>query len=271
LNQVNAEVINENRNWAFLDDSIKHSHVRQEFEQIGYTTVAFETGAAWDEILDAGMYISRVNYRLQNLREFTTINPFEMVMLRTTALRVAIEGESFLLERLNQDVTVPDKDQYERVLFVFDQLKSLPDVAKPKFVFAHLIAPHPPYVFTPQGSYQVYPDKKPGFTNAISYLNTRTLDLVRTLIANSKTPPVILIQADHALDSEGRTRILNAYYLPGADSTRLYPQITPVNSFRLILNQYFGANFSLLPDISYLSAPNDPYQFIQAPDTCPSP
>jgi hypothetical protein len=42
--------------------------------------------------------------------------------------------------------------------------------------------------------------------------------------------------------------ILNAYYLPGVDSSVLYPTISPVNSFRVVFNTYFGTNLPLLPD-----------------------
>ena len=48
-----------------------------------------------------------------------------------------------------------------------------------------------------------------------------------------------------------RYEILNAYYLPGDGAESLYPTITPVNSFRVILDKYFGENFPLLPDVSY--------------------
>ena len=38
-----------------------------------------------------------------------------------------------------------------------------------------------------------------------------------------------------------------------AGSAKLYPAISPVNSFRLIFNEYFGANYPLLPDQTYIS------------------
>jgi hypothetical protein len=49
--------------------------------------------------------------------------------------------------------------------------------------------------------------------------------------------------------------ILNAYYLPGVDpaSAGLNDRISPVNSFRIVFNAYFGADLPLLPDQTYLS------------------
>ena len=47
--------------------------------------------------------------------------------------------------------------------------------------------------------------------------------------------------------------ILNAYFLPNGGEKYLYPDITPVNSFRLILDLYFGTDLGLLEDRSYLT------------------
>ena len=49
---------------------------------------------------------------------------------------------------------------------------------------------------------------------------------------------------------KARVAILNAYLLPGGEES-LYPSISPVNSFRVILNEYFGHGLPLLPDKSY--------------------
>lgn len=48
-----------------------------------------------------------------------------------------------------------------------------------------------------------------------------------------------------------RYPILNAYHLPDGGSQMLYPGITPVKSFRVVLSYYFGADLPLLPDASY--------------------
>ena len=99
--------------------------------------------------------------------------------------------------------------------------------------------------------------------------------IVSSLQAGPGPSPIIVIQSDEgpyppasdqsseilnwswskASDVElGRKlRILNAYYLPGDLRTRPYPSITPVNTFRLILNDYFGAELPLLPDRTYVS------------------
>ena len=45
--------------------------------------------------------------------------------------------------------------------------------------------------------------------------------------------------------------ILNAYHLPDGGDQLLYDTITPVNTFRLILNHYLNGDYDLLEDISW--------------------
>jgi hypothetical protein len=64
-----------------------------------------------------------------------------------------------------------------------------------------------------------------------------------------------------------RFYILNALYLPGVDTSDLYPAMTPVNTFRFIFNKYFGAELDLLPDKNYIYEDEDHfYKFIDVTD-----
>jgi len=72
----------------------------------------------------------------------------------------------------------------------------------------------------------------------------------------------VIIQADHVpiircrvmmLTTNEVMRILNAYRFPGDNKSTLYPTITPVNSFRVLFNDYFGAGLPLLKDQSWCS------------------
>jgi hypothetical protein len=98
--------------------------------------------------------------------------------------------------------------------------------------------------------------------------------MIDRILANSPEPPVIILQSDHGsgmglstechnqTDLRERLSILNAYFLPGVGSEDLYQSISPVNSFRVVLNAYFGAGLELLPDRSYFSTWSDPFKFI---------
>jgi hypothetical protein len=82
----------------------------------------------------------------------------------------------------------------------------------------------------------------------------------------------MIIQGDHGpshFDTSARMTILNAYYFPGKESA-LYPEITPVNSFRLLFNNYFNTDFELLDDVSYYSEYPYAYQFEVLSNSCQS-
>ena len=68
----------------------------------------------------------------------------------------------------------------------------------------------------------------------------------------------------------GKFKILNAYYLPGHNDL-LYPTISPVNTFRLILDTYLGADYPLLNDTSYYSPIPNIYEFQETPNPCLDP
>jgi len=48
----------------------------------------------------------------------------------------------------------------------------------------------------------------------------------------------------------------------------MYPQITPVNSFRVLLTQYFGQKLPLLKDVSYFSPTSTDKTFELIPNPC---
>jgi hypothetical protein len=60
---------------------------------------------------------------------------------------------------------------------------------------------------------------------------------------------------------------LSAFYLPGYDQS-LSTTLTPVNNFRLVFDQYFGADLDLLPDNSYFSLYNSPFDMQLIPNDC---
>jgi hypothetical protein len=74
--------------------------------------------------------------------------------------------------------------------------------------------------------------------------------LVTEILANSKTPPIIIIQSDHGsrMAPEYYCRIFNAIYFPGKSGKLFYETLSPHNTFRLMFNEYFGADMPLLDD-----------------------
>ncbi len=252
-----------------LWDSLKHSAVRYNFESMGYKTVNYATGFAWNELRDADIFFEPPPLT-------SGMNEFEGLFLRTTLGRYAIDfgwvDPDTVLGQLFRD----------RFNNVFDNMGAIARMPEPTFSYIHIISPHPPFVFDAEGNpthpadfwddQQKYPAKKfvEGYTNQLTWLNKKTLDAIDTLLAESDTPPIIIIQGDHGpwmQTQERRMWIFNAYYLP-EHTHELYPTITPVNTFRLIFNAYFGGKYDILDDVSYFSPVPKLYNFSEIQNTC---
>jgi hypothetical protein len=249
-----------------LDALIHHSAVRQSLEAAGYQTVAFATGFLATELRDADYYLSPE-------KSVGALNEFEGLLLETTLARLLQDSNRFGLQAAGSELF------RERTLFTLDKLDDLAYIQRPKFVFVHLIVPHPPYVFGPTGG-PVAPaevgttktqEGASHYRDQVVYINSRMREILPRMIENSSTPPIIVLQGDHGptVASSPRSRMsnLSAYLLPGAEP-RTYPAITPVNIFRIIFNEYFGQDLELLDDVSLYSDYTDPFNFRVIQNTC---
>ncbi len=170
---------------------------------------------------------------------------------------------------------------------IFKRLRELAVLPGPKFVFAHIISPHPPYLFDRKGNLPPLSEmgtlsigdndiwKSPRYIDQLVFINRQVEDVVDRIVSNSKVPPIIIIQGDHgpgcftlptlngparSLTMEevsqqcirSRMGIFNAYYFPGVGKSMLYSTITPVNSFRVVFDAYLGTKLGLLEDKSYV-------------------
>ena len=248
---------------------IKHNVVRSQLEAIGYKTVAFETEYEWSRLSDADVFLGISKSNLEQLR----LSPFETLLLRSSAGLLWTDMNTVTPKDVRASIFEGDHPQKNHILsqlFILQQLPGLATFPGPKFVFAHILIPHGPFVFAADGSILTDPGyysgksaaainetyRKDGYTGEIAFINSQILKIAGTLIEKSKAPPVIIIQGDHGTMTETRLSILNAYYIPrqdgsSAENIGLYSEITPVNSFRVVFNDIFGADYDLLPDISY--------------------
>lgn len=163
----------------------------------------------------------------------------------------------------------------------FEELAQIPEIKAPTFTFAHIMCPHDPWLFDeggnlPADTFTSTPETtRVGYARQAHYVDEQVRALVGKILARSSTPPIIVIQSDHGplspelmtrwimngnlkgpdgkvkLDLRDRVPILNAYYLPGDGKKYLYDSITPVNTWRVILDHYFGAHLGLLKDVTY--------------------
>jgi hypothetical protein len=163
-------------------------------------------------------------------------------------------------------INFPYSSYVQTQQLILNQLAELPSVEGPKFVFAHILIPHVPYVFDPEGNIRQDPGYYggvladplnesylvDGYTGEIQFINSKMLEISEKIIKNSQPSPIIMIHGDHGLRDENRLQIFNAYYLPEGGKAALYPSISPVNSFRVVFDTTFGMDYGLLVDESFL-------------------
>jgi len=236
----------------------KHSIVRQQLELLGYETIVFKN--PWQQMVweDASIVYESSGTAL--------LSPFEYLLYQTTLVRIYLDHQEAESRKLS------DYEHYEDTQYALEQLSKITDIPGPKFVFAHLVIPHSPFVFGPDGEHISIPegDGRRGHRYAVNYINKRMLEILPRIIKDSKTPPIIIVAADHGSPTggmENALRILAAFYAPAARS-QFYETITPVNVFRILFDSYFNTNLGLLPDRSYYSAQGQYFNFLEVPNDC---
>ena len=236
----------------------------------GYKTIHFRSG--WGPT-------DHNNYADLNI-QCGKWNEFLMILLQTTALS---KFEKYFI----------GKDARKRVLCTFAKLAQIPKIKRPTFAFAHIVCPHPAYIFGANGEPveetklkldgDVWKQKE-NYINQLIFINKKVKVLINEILSRSKGLPIIILQADHGtaatfydpnsgswenpdeVNLKERMRIFNAYYLPSSGGKLLYKTITPVNTFRLIFNFSFNTSYKLLDDRSYYSSYDHPYNFINVTD-----
>jgi hypothetical protein len=262
---------------------MKQSLVRRKLEDVGYKTVAFETGYEWSQLHDADVYFSLGTnpYNLQ------MSNPFETMLIKSTAAIILTESPYWWMSERMKAINFPYSMYVQTQQSILSQLRELPSIEAPKFVFAHVLIPHVPYVFDPEGNIRDDPGYyggslaaplsesylMEGYTGEIRFINSMILEISAKIIHQSQPSPIIIVHGDHGLRDENRLQIFNAYYLPEGGNSLLYPNITPVNSFRVVFDTTFGTDYGLLVDESFLSddivnpVPETSLQCMEIPNT----
>jgi hypothetical protein len=282
LNTV-SETMGESSSLWPVSEMIQHSTVRIIFENSGYQTVFFADEWDYSDIRDGDVYVKP---------SVIFLNAFDRAIISHTNLQIITSNLPVSF------VSLPDYNSHRRIILNdFARLAEIAKLIGPKFIYAHIVAPHPPFVFNSKGdaidpnygytlndAQDYFGDTaqyKQSYLEQLTFVNMQTLNMIDGILANSNTPPVIIIQADHGpailhyyftideLSTFERYSILNAYYLPGVNPKEIPQDITPVNSFRFIFNKYFNANFGLLPNRQYFPTGMVLYQFQDVTDRNP--
>ena len=262
-----------------LWEMIRNSAVLSFLKQRGYSVASFSSATEDTDLPNADI-IFKPGLRL---------NKFQHALINTTPIPTVLQ-----LINSSTQFDLHRKD----ILFTLEHLDDVCTLKTPMFVFAHIEAPHPPFVFGPQGegrdpevqfndhdgnwlirkgrlTREAYLQ---GYVDQLIYLNKKVKSVIESILTQSERPPVIILASDHGprsmlvWDDPEKTymrecmAILNGYYLPGGGSADLYAHISLVNTFRVIFNRYFGTEFEILRDESFFSTAKYCYQFTDVTD-----
>lgn len=222
-------------------------------------------GAWWDPTQKSR--IADVNYSYEQESDF------ELEVFRSTLLSL-FEHRATGRTLTEQRRHVP----YDGALAQFENLRVAAARPGPTFTFAHILLPHEPFVFDAAGNYISLDEEGArgrdlNYREQTLYTNQLIDALLDDLLAVPEAErPIIVLAADEGphpvrfkLDEENfdwtqatdeeleeKFAVLNAYYLPDGDEAALYDSISPINTWRVLFNTYFGADLPLLEDRSYV-------------------
>ena len=242
-----------------------------------YRVVVFDSGTGDSNFQFADVFASSPSIEVSA----SAVTPFEQLLLQTTYVLALIKGgsssggaapDSVFTASVNRELEI----RRERIRYSVEHLPEYASPDGPRFIFSHIYLPHFPFLYGPSGEaltyhgktnlfwYEVEPAEYIDYYGyQIDYLNRAILGTIDRILAEAKRPLVIVLQSDHgdehfldwdtptAQGVNARSAILNAIFFSDGGYDLLYPSMTPVNSFRVILNHWFGTQYPLLPDKTY--------------------
>ena len=136
---------------------------------------------------------------------------------------------------------------------------------KPLFYSMHITLPHCPNIYDSVGkklytnnSKISFDDDGEKYLEQVKYSNSLIKKMVVLILDKNKDKPIIIIQGDHGFRNlknlskketiEESFSILNAVYQPDNDYSLFYNKMSSVNTFRIVLNKYFGTELKMLDD-----------------------
>jgi sulfatase-like protein len=223
----------------------------------GYSVITFENYASGHFNLGEDLRLSRHQFALGEVDLSGGLNEFEQIMLNTSITRLLLDTEVIPGFNENELIKLEYYEHYLQTKYILAKLPDVPKLKSPKFVFVHILTPHIPQIFTPEGDFR-YPEdaSRNGYRDNAKFIDKSILSAIQEVLAESEKPPVIVLMGDHGPPAnlgspELRMQNLEAYLVNSAAKSKLYNSITPVNSFRIILDEYFGGDYPPLPDVSY--------------------
>jgi hypothetical protein len=272
LNDLARQVGYDSNDVAPLARMISDNRLFRFLRRQGYTIAAFSSEYEPVDNRNVDIYLDGV----------PDLSEFQRAIVESTPLALAFGSG----RRPNR------QPHAQRVLYTLHHLPDTLRLAPPYFVFAHVMCPHPPFVFDANGRIVqrgqanriTSVDRLPAGTRPADYIdqvrfvNREVTRVVEQLLSRARWPTVIVIQGDHGVswrtgwrsaeqaNMRERLGVLIACYLPGDGDGGIDDNLSPVNIFRIILNRYCGTKLPRLPDESYFCAWNQQYRFVRVTD-----
>jgi hypothetical protein len=248
--------------------AVAHNKLFDFLRKRGYRIVTFAVAYPPLDLRTADIYMSGAS----------GLSEFQESILNTTPLPLLFMASG--RER-------PHQPYASQIMYIFNHLPDTTKLKPPIFVFAHILCPHPPFVFDHNGRVMA-PEKQfnapigsrlhgaegsTGYIEQVRFVNHKIKETVDYLLANQRWPSVIIIQSDHGpsartnwwptagMDPRERLAALMACYLPGGGKVQFDDDLSGVNIYRMVLNRYFGANLPLLSNECYFSCTPRPFEF----------
>jgi len=181
----------------------------------------------------------------------------------------------------------------KKTLAAFEKMPDVAYLSEKKYVLAHIMSPHPPYVFDENGeevdeailnNADEGIERRPYYLTQLKFISKQTIPMLKKIIKNSKKPPIIILQSDHGPASTFGSRenwaenyseeavrergsILYAVFLPDGNYQDFSETMTPVNTYRILLNKYFGEKNEILPDKTFYTSYDEIYGFYEVTES----
>ena len=262
---------NSNANYAITGESIESSL------NMKYLDAGAQGSADNTENNFVVKYLTNKNYKYYHFNSGwqggTDLNAFatqEITCGRISEFQMMIVNSSALLI-LESLFGILRSESGFKILCQFDQLGKVSKFKGPKFIFSHIVSPHPPFIFDKDGGMLkrtnmtlVNWKPKSAYLGQLIFTQKKLISVVNTIINNSVIAPIIILQGDHGPFSNHRSGniiydnyttvdnirermgIMNMYLVPDKCKSLLSESISPVNSFRVILNCIFEEQFQIL-------------------------
>jgi hypothetical protein len=204
---------------------------------------------------------------------------FEQALLRKTVFWPWTE---WVVSRLPKSA----QPAWHPIVRLIQDIPVVADAPGPKFVFYHILAPHPPCCFDERGAlvppHPVF-DASPwlddvrglpgykeflrtSYPRNVAGLNVHMRTALEALLRATHGQAIIIVQSDHGshlnldpysaarTDVPERFGILNAIYLPPSiERAGLAPDLSAINTLRLVLNRALGCQLPMLENRAWYS------------------